>query len=109
MKVLLSKLLQNAGKDTGPNDDDWIELGVVEDEGEGPIYHRRDTWISFYNADSELISKAYRRLHTRSEYSGGGLGLARVARIVRRDRRRVWADGGLGGGAVFRFTLGSSS
>ena len=103
--ILLSNLLQNAWKYTAHGHDAWIELGVVEDEDEGPIYHVRDNGIGFDNASKEIIFQAFERLHTRVEYSGSGLGLATVQRIVHRHRGRVWADGSLGEGAVFRFTL----
>ena len=109
VRILLTNLLQNAWKYTGPSVDAWIELGVVEDEDDGPIYHVRDNGIGFDNASREVIFQPYERLHTRTEFSGSGLGLATVERIVRRHGGRVWADGVVGGGAVFRFTLGSSS
>jgi len=109
VRILLTNLLQNAFKYTGPSDDASIELGVVEDEEDVPIYHVRDNGIGFDNASREVIFRPYERLHSRTEYSGSGLGLATVERIVRRHGGRVWADGVVGGGAVFRFTLGSSS
>ena len=109
LRILLSNLLQNAWKYTGPRDDAWIELGVVEDEDDVPIYHVRDNGIGFDNADREIIFKAFERLHTRQEFAGSGLGLATVERIVRRHGGQVWGEGVLGDGAVFRFTLGSSS
>jgi light-regulated signal transduction histidine kinase (bacteriophytochrome) len=109
LRILLSNLLQNAWKYTGPSDDAWIELGVVEDEDDVPIYHVRDNGIGFDNADREVIFKAFERLHTRLEFAGSGLGLATVERIVRRHGGQVWGEGVLGEGAVFRFTLGSSS
>ena len=108
LRILLSNLLQNAWKYTGPSDDAWIELGVVEDEDDVPIYHVRDNGIGFDNADNEVIFRPFERLHTRGEFAGTGLGLATVERVVARHGGRVWADGVLGEGAVVRFTLGSS-
>ena len=113
VRILLNNLLQNSWKYTGPRDDVLIELGVVEDEdgdeNDGPIYHVRDNGIGFDNADRERIFHAFERLHTRAEFSGSGLGLATVERIVHRHGGRAWADGVPGEGAVFRFTLGSPS
>ena len=109
LKILLTNLLQNAWKYTGPSDDAWIELGVVEDEDDVPIYHVRDNGIGFDNANHELIFEAFQRLHTRAEFAGSGLGLATVERIVRRHGGRVWGEGVPGEGAVFCFTLESSS
>ena len=109
LRILLTNLLQNAWKYTGPSDDARIELGVAVDEMDTPIYHVRDNGIGFDNVDREVIFRIFERLHTRAEFAGSGLGLATVERIVRRHGGRVWAEGTLGEGAVFRFTLGSSS
>ncbi len=106
LKILLANLLQNSWKYTGPVDDARIELGVVEDETDGPIYHVRDNGIGFAKADCEVIFQAFERLHTLGDFAGSGLGLATVERIVRRHGGRVWADGVPEKGAVFRFTLG---
>ena len=108
LRILLTNLLQNAWKYTGPSADAWIEVGVAEDEGDVRTYHVRDNGIGFDNADNEVIFQAFKRLHTRQEFAGSGLGLATVERIVRRHGGRVWGEGVPGEGAVFRFTLASS-
>ncbi len=109
LRILLTNLLQNAWKYTGPSEDAWIELGVAEDDGDVPIYYVRDNGIGFDNAESEAIFQAFMRLHTRKEFTGSGLGLATVERIVLRHGGRVWAEGTPGEGAVFRFTLAPPS
>ena len=109
LRVLLSNLLQNAWKYTGPMDNAWIELGVVKDEDDIPVYHVRDNGIGFDNASHEQIFRAFERLHTRTEFAGSGLGLATVERIVRRHGGRVWGEGIKEEGARFYFTLTSAS
>ena len=112
LKILLTNLLQNAWKYTEPRNDSRIELGVVEDEegkGDGPTYYVRDNGIGFDNAHREVIFQAFERLHTRQEFPGSGLGLATVERVVRRHGGQVWAEGTLGEGAIFCFTLGPPS
>ena len=108
LKILLTNLLENAWKYTGRRNDAWIELGVVEDEDNVPIYHVRDNGIGFDNADSERIFGVFEQLDSLTESSGNGLGLATAERIVHRHGGRVWADGVPGEGAVFRFTLAPS-
>jgi len=109
LRILLTNLLQNAWKYTGPVEKPWIELGVDDTGNDVPIYHVRDNGIGFDNEKSELIFHAFERLHTRTEFAGSGLGLATVVRVVRRHGGLVWGEGVPGEGAVFRFTLGSSS
>jgi light-regulated signal transduction histidine kinase (bacteriophytochrome) len=105
LRLLLTNLLQNAWKYTGPIEDAWIELGIAENEGDVPTYHVRDNGIGFHSANRQIIFKAFERLHARTEFAGTGLGLTTVERIVRRHGGRVWAEGVPGGGAILRFTL----
>ena len=109
LRILLTNLLQNAWKYTKPIEDARIEFGVVEGDGDVPVYHVRDNGIGFDNANNELIFEPFERLHTRTEFAGSGLGLATVERTVHRHGGRVWGEGVPGEGAVFRFTLESSA
>jgi signal transduction histidine kinase len=47
----------------------------------------------------------FQRLHGAEEYAGSGVGLAFVKRIITRHGGTISAEGAVGGGATFRFTL----
>jgi PAS domain S-box-containing protein len=64
-----------------------------------------DNGIGFDPAYSERIFGVFRRLHTRKEYEGNGIGLAICARVIGYYGGRIWAEGEPGRGAAFHFTL----
>ena len=49
---------------------------------------------------------AFNRLHGDKDFKGSGIGLATVARVIRRHHGNIWADATIGSGATFWFTLG---
>jgi signal transduction histidine kinase len=56
---------------------------------------------------ADKLFNAFNRLHGDKDFKGSGIGLATVARVVRRHHGRIWADSIEGQGATFWFTLGN--
>jgi light-regulated signal transduction histidine kinase (bacteriophytochrome) len=54
---------------------------------------------------ADKLFSAFQRLHSAQEFEGTGIGLATVARIVRRHSGEIWADAQPNGGAIIYFSL----
>ncbi len=107
LAVALANLLGNAWKFTEKESEATIEFGAVP-RGRGVAYYVRDDGAGFDPRYAEKLFGAFQRLHGPEEFEGTGIGLATVARIVHRHGGRVWAEGEVGMGATFYFTLGGN-
>jgi light-regulated signal transduction histidine kinase (bacteriophytochrome) len=106
LEVLLVNLLGNAWKFTGGNEDAHIEFAETRLDDQR-VFFVRDDGAGFDMAYVEKLFTPFERLHGPQEFSGTGIGLATVRRIVTRHAGRVWAEGAVGQGATFFFTLGA--
>ena len=104
LKIVLENLLGNAWKFTGNNPKAKIEFGVTQVDDRS-AYFVRDNGAGFDMAYANKLFGAFQRLHAPSEFSGSGIGLATVQRIIHRHGGHVWAEGAVGQGATFYFTL----
>jgi two-component system NtrC family sensor kinase len=108
IRVVFNNLLGNAWKFTGKTAQAKVEVGALETPHE-TIYFVRDNGVGFDLAYEDKLFQPFERLHPATEFPGAGIGLATVRRIIERHRGQIWAEGAIGHGASFLFTLGSRS
>lgn len=102
---VLKNLLSNADKYRDESRKLCVRFrGARHAEGYN-VYQVEDNGLGFEERFAERLFGVFERLHKKSGRSGTGIGLAVVARIVRRHGGRVWAESEPGRGSVFSFTL----
>ena len=124
LHVVIENLLANAWKFTGKCEAARIEFGAFEcgmrstecgiksqianpeSESGKTVYYVRDNGAGFDMNYANKLFTAFQRLHAEAEFPGIGIGLATVQRIIHRHGGRIWAEGEIGKGATFFFTLG---
>ena len=105
LSVVLHNLVGNAWKFTSKQVVAQIEFGrEIAVNGE-TVYFVKDNGAGFDMAYADKLFITFQRLHSPSDFSGSGIGLATVQRIIARHGGRVWAHAIEGQGADFYFTL----
>ena len=105
MQMLMENLLSNAWKFTSQHASAAIEFGQKTD-GDHTIYFIRDDGAGFDSQYGHKLFGVFQRLHAPNQFSGNGIGLVTVKRILARHGGQIWAEGVVERGAVFYFTLG---
>jgi signal transduction histidine kinase len=103
--VVLENLFSNAWKFTANRPRARIEFGSLPQHDGSLVFFVRDNGVGFDMAHADKLFRAFQRLHGRTEFRGTGVGLATVQRIIQRHSGRIWAEGAVGEGATFYFTL----
>jgi len=108
LRIVLENLLGNAWKFTSKKPVARIEFGRVKCRGISTFF-LRDDGAGFDPEYAGRLFGAFQRLHGLSEFEGTGIGLATVWRIIQRHNGHIWAEGMVGHGATFYFTLDEPS
>jgi PAS domain S-box-containing protein len=102
-RALLHNLLSNAWKFTSRTSAGRIDLGATGED----TFFVRDNGAGFDMAYAAKLFAPFQRLHPVADFPGNGIGLATAQRIVHRHGGHIWAEGAVGAGATFSFTLQS--
>lgn len=104
LRQVVANLLGNAVKYTSKKPAARIEVSARR-EGAEIVVCVRDDGAGFDMKYVDKLFGVFQRLHAETEFEGTGIGLANVRRIVVRHGGRTWAEGAVGRGAAFYFTL----
>ncbi|WP_460751659.1 sensor histidine kinase [Myceligenerans cantabricum] len=104
LQQVLVNLLSNALKFREPARDATVHLEVRSMRTAWEI-SVVDNGIGIEPQYADRVFVIFQRLHPRGEYTGTGIGLALVKRIVEHHGGHIWIESTDGGGTTVRFTL----
>ncbi|MFQ4146906.1 ATP-binding protein [Chlorogloeopsis sp. ULAP02] len=105
LRVVLENLLSNAWKYTAKRKEAKIEFGAVLESNSLSKFYVRDNGVGFNMTYAQKLFRPFQRMHSQQEFSGTGIGLASVQRLVQKHGGRIWAEAAVDRGATFYFTL----
>ncbi|MET7142038.1 ATP-binding protein [Xanthomonas sp. PPL139] len=105
MRQLWLNLLGNAVKYSAKREVAQIEVGYQVQPDGSHHFSVRDNGAGFDMTYAAKLFGVFQRLHKASEYSGTGIGLASVRRVLTRHGGQIWAESAPDQGATFHFVL----
>ena len=104
IRQVVSNMISNAVKYTGKREVAEIVVDSYIEENE-MIYFVKDNGAGFNQKYADKVFQVFQRVHDSNDFKGTGVGLAIVAKIIKRHGGRIWAEGEEGKGATFYFSL----
>lgn len=104
LRITMENLLGNAWKFTMRKEQARIEFGT-QTNNTNVVYYVKDNGAGFDARYADKLFGPFQRLHDTTEFTGTGIGLATVKRIIQKHGGRIWAESEVEKGATFFFTL----
>lgn len=104
IRQVWTNLISNAVKYSSGRENPRVEIGAFEEE-DNTVFVVKDNGVGFDASYKKKLFKVFQRLHSAEEFEGTGIGLAVVQKVVSKHGGKVWAEGELGKGAAFYFSL----
>lgn len=101
---MFQNLINNALKYQPPGNRPTIEI-EGSDEQTHWQFSVKDNGIGIAAENREVVFQLFKRLHTKHEYSGSGMGLATCKRIIEQHGGKIWIDSGIDKGTILTFTI----
>lgn len=105
LKLVLENLLNNAIKYSSKVVEPKIQICYHNLHQNEVTIFIKDNGAGFNMKYADKLFGVFQRLHSTEEFEGTGIGLATVKRIIHKHGGRTWAEGEVGKGATFFFTL----
>jgi PAS domain S-box-containing protein len=104
LKLVFQNLIGNSLKYQPPGNSPIIEISGTEDATHWQ-FSVKDNGIGIAPEYKEAVFQLFKRLHTKHEYSGSGMGLATCKRIIEQHGGKIWIDSSEGKGTILTFTI----
>ncbi len=104
MRIVIENLFSNSWKFTAKQPRAVIEFSSLRERGK-TLFFVRDNGVGFNMQYSKKLFMPFQRLHANTDFSGTGIGLAIVRRIIERHGGTVCAEGEVGKGATVYFEI----
>ncbi len=103
MRQVWANLIGNALKYSAESKSPMVKIGANKEDN-STVYFVKDNGIGISEEKQNAVFNAFER-YAGSNYSGTGIGLAVVKRIIEKHQGEVWVESSQGTGSTFKFRV----